>query len=157
MPLNRKKATRPPPEAGNAALRLLTRREHSAKELKRKLTARGVDTAAADAAIEKLAGSGFQSDSRYAEQMIRTRLAQGYGPRRIRADLQVAGLTHERIEIALAGIDIDWHEQAQAAFAKRFETVGGTHAERQKQYRFLAGRGFDSDQIRAALNADFDE
>lgn len=154
MPLNRRKATKPPPEAGNAALRLLTRREHSAKELKRKLTARGVESAAADAAIGKLAASGFQSDQRYAEQMIRTRLAQGYGPRRIRADLRVAGLSNEAVASALAAIDVDWRDQALAAFSKRFGAAGGSLAERQKQYRFLVGRGFESRQIESVLKGE---
>ena len=149
---------KPPPEAGNAALRLLTRREHSAKELKRKLTARGVESAAADAAIGKLAASGFQSDQRYAEQMIRTRLAQGYGPRRIRADLQVAGLSNEAVASALAAIDVDWRDQAQAAFAKRFGRIGGGMAERQKHYRFLASRGFETGHIQAVLKGEaFDD
>lgn len=117
-----------------------------------------MNPSAADAVIETLAGRGFQSDPRYAEQVIRTRLAQGYGPRRIRADLQVAGLTGEVIEAALAAADVDWGDQALAAFAKRFGRVGDSLAERQKQYRFLASRGFETHQIQTVLKGDaFDD
>ena len=48
------------------ALGLLVRREHSKKELNRKLQARGIEPEAAQAAVERLAGEGWQDDVRFA-------------------------------------------------------------------------------------------
>jgi regulatory protein len=143
-----------PAEARDRALRLLTRREHSARELKRKLEERGFDEAAADDAVSKLADGGLQSDGRYAEQMIRTRLAQGYGPVRIEADLRQAGLNAEQIQDAMAATDCDWTERAAHVHARKFRDVPRTQAERARQYRFLMGRGYEPEQIRRVLKGE---
>jgi regulatory protein len=62
-----------PPTATQRALGLLVRREHSRKELGRKLAARGVEADEARAAIDKLAEAGWQDDARFAELLVRTR------------------------------------------------------------------------------------
>ena len=159
MPLRPKNNRRDkePPDAQNSALRLLVRREHSARELKRKLAARGVDDAAADAAIEKLAGRDLQSDVRYAEQLIRTRIAQGHGPVRIESELTQAGLASEQINAALAAAECDWNRLAAEVHAKKFGAAPKNMSERNKQYRFLMGRGFDGEQIRRVLKGDLQE
>lgn len=138
------------------ALKLLARREHSARELKRKLTARGVGEADAAAAVEYAAGEGWQSDSRYAEMLVRSRISQGYGPVRIEAELEVAGVPAEQIRAALDEAAVDWRELAADVHARRFGGPPKSSAERAKQYRFLQGRGFDGGQIAAALKGDPD-
>src|SRR5688572_13007666 len=62
------------------ALGFLVRREHSRKELTRKLTSRGLDATEAAAAVERLAGEGWQDDARFAESLVRSRAGNGYGP-----------------------------------------------------------------------------
>lgn len=138
------------------AIKLLARREHSARELARKLKTRGVGENEAAAAIGEVAGEGWQSDERYAEMLVRTRVAHGYGPMRIEAELRVAGLASDRIRAALDGAGVDWRVQAAEAHAKKFGALPKTSAERAKHYRFLQGRGFDSSQIAAALKGDPD-
>ena len=133
------------------ALKLLARREHSARELKRKLTARGISEDDADSAVAHATAEGWQADSRYAEMLVRTRIAGGYGPVRIEAELEVAGVASGEIRAALDAAGVDWNEQAAAVHAKKFGRAPRTSAERAKQYRYLRGRGFDSSQIGAAL------
>src|SRR5688572_6298245 len=96
------------------ALKLLARREHSARELKRKLTARGIAPDEAAAAVEHAATEGWQSDGRYAGMLVRTRVANGYGPVRIEAELEVAGVPAEQIRAALDDAAVDWRELAIA-------------------------------------------
>ncbi|MDC6684506.1 recombination regulator RecX, partial [Leclercia adecarboxylata] len=62
------------------ALGVLVRREHSRKELTRKLQARGIEKEAAEAAVSKLAEAGWQDDTRFAENLVRIRANTGYGP-----------------------------------------------------------------------------
>lgn len=138
------------------ALKLLARREHSARELKRKLAARGLSEDDAAAAVAHAANEGWQSDTRYAEMLVRSRVANGYGPVRIEAELEVAGVPVEQIRAALDAADVDWRALAAEAHAKKFRSLPKTSAERAKQYRYLQGRGFDGSQISAALKGDVD-
>ena len=83
----RSRKERPEPSAYQRALGLLVRRDHSRRELSRKLRARGVESEEADAALLVLARQDFQNDARFAEDLARTRAGAGYGPRYIRAEL----------------------------------------------------------------------
>jgi regulatory protein len=148
---------RKPIDPKTQALKLLARREHSGRELKRKLAARGITAEDAASAVADVASEGWQSDDRYAAMLVRSRVAHGYGPMRIRAELQMAGLSREEIEAALAAAGVDWCEHASLARAKKFRQLPKTSAERAKQYRYLQGRGFDGSQIGAALKGTDDE
>lgn len=140
-----------PVDPKTQALKLLARREHSARELTRKLKARGLSEEDSRAAVEHATTEGWQSDSRFAEMLVRSRVAQGYGPVRIEAELEVAGVPGDQVRASLEAAGVDWREQAREAHAKKFGTPPKSSAERAKQYRYLQGRGFDSSQIGAAL------
>ena len=154
MRRSRDKASLEPPQARDAALRLLGRREHSARELKSKLLARGLEGEAADEIVGNLSESGWQSDARYAEMLVRSRLAQGYGPLRIEAEMRQAGIDGEAIRQALDGAGEDWDAVLHRAWERRFGTPAGNLAERQKQYRYLMGRGFSPSAISRLLKHD---
>ena len=138
------------------ALALLVRREHSRKELARKLAERGIETEAASAAIERLTGDGWQSDARFAEMLVRTRAAHGQGPVRIRAELGMHGLDNDTIEAAMSDFDVDWRQAAGDLARRRFglDLAVADIAQRRKAADFLYRRGFDGDAVRAALQSD---
>jgi regulatory protein len=140
-----------PADPKASAVRLLARREHSARELKRKLEQRGIAEDEAASTVEKLNQAGWQSDERYAEMLVRSRISQGYGPVRIEAELEQAGVDGERIAAALGNAAADWTALAAEAQRRHFSALPKTSAERARQYRYLAGRGFDSSQISMAL------
>jgi regulatory protein len=140
------------------ALGLLTRREHSRKELTRKLTARGVEVEQAQAAVERLAGEGWQDDSRFAEVLVRTRAGSGYGPLRIRAELATHGLGRDAVAAAMETFESDWTETACDLVRRRFGPVRPDDlAQQRKAAEFLARRGFDGASIRAAIRLDPDD
>jgi regulatory protein len=138
-------------QARETALRILGRREHSAEQLRRKLALRGHGEARADAVVDQLAAAGWQSDDRYAESLARSRAGQGYGPLRIRAELHAAGVGEEQIDTVIEALDVDFVDLARRTHARHFRGPAEGPAEHQKQYRYLAGRGFESEQIRAVL------
>lgn len=138
------------------ALKLLARREHGARELKRKLKARGISDRDADSAVAHATAEGWQSNPRYAGMLVRTRIAGGYGPVRIEAELEVAGVPGDEIRAALDGADVDWSALAAEVHARKFGAPPRTSAERARQYRYLQGRGFDGSQISAALKGEDD-
>lgn len=137
------------------ALGLLVRREHSRKELTRKLEARGVEASEAVSAVERLAGEGWQDDSRFADSLVRIRSRGGYGPLHIRAELGLHGLDSDAIATAMAGFEGDWTENARMLIRRRFGPEGPVDlAKRRKAADMLARRGFDGDSIRSATRFD---
>lgn len=145
------------PDAYRKALGLLVRREHSRRDLRRKLVAKGVEAASGDAAIETLIEQGYQSDARFAEMLIRTRIGGGYGLLHIRAELGTHGIDPQIAAAALEEADPDWPELAREALRRRYgERPPEDRAQSLKRANFLHRRGFDGDSIRHATRAHSD-
>lgn len=107
-----------------------------------------------DAVVADMADAGWQSDDRFAEVLARSRAGQGYGPLRIRAELKEARIPDAQIRSAFEVIEHDFATSAVALRQRRFGPVPERGPAWQKQYRFLAGRGFEAEQIRIALQGD---
>ena len=137
-----------------AAVRLLSRREHSTKDLKRKLQVKGHAEDAVERVVDKLAGKRLVSDERFATNFVAYHGRRGHGPIRIRAELRQQGATDEAIESALAAAEFDWGQVAADVRRRKFgDSRPRALAERAKQARFLQYRGFSSDHIRLAMSA----
>lgn len=146
-----RRRVRPEQTPTQRALGLLTRREHSRKELTRKLTSRGLDREEVVAAVDRLADAGWQNDHRFAESLIRSRAGNGYGPVHIRAELNMHGLDSEAIAQALAAYEGNWLENARDLLRRRFgEDFASDPALRRKAADLLMRRGFDGDTARNA-------
>jgi regulatory protein len=143
-----------PIEARKKAMDYLARREHGRTELLNKLTKFGFEADAADDAVAQLVDDGLQSDTRFAEAFVRSRIGQGKGPARIRAELREHGVSDGVIDTALSEAGQDWFE---LAIDVRFKKFGAERPadfkEKARQMRFLQSRGFDSDQIQVAVSA----
>ncbi|MFN3587431.1 MAG: regulatory protein RecX [Moraxellaceae bacterium] len=134
------------------ALALLTRREHSRAELEARLRATGADDGQVALVLQELADRHLQSDSRFAEAFVRSRVLRGQGPRVIAAELRQRGVDPALAAVALAAADADWHGRATELRRRRFGDALPTDArERARQMRFLQYRGFSGEQIRQAL------
>ena len=143
---------RPEPSATQRAIGLLTRREHSRKELLRKLAGRGVEAGEAEAVVGKLAAAGWQDDARFAESVLRNRSQAGYGPAWIRAELGTHALREEVIAAVLGNCEIDWQEVAAILVRRRFGAEGPVGLEqRRKAMDLLLRRGFSYDHAQTAL------
>jgi regulatory protein len=158
----RKKPRRREATPAQRALGLLVRREHSKLELTRKLLAGGIAEEEAVAAVGKMAEAGWQDDIRFACSLARTRASAGYGPLRIRAEIQSHGLGMDAVESAFAALaeaaEDDWPARAADLVRKRFgASRAAPLAMQRKAADFLLRRGFDGDCIRAALNPSFED
>jgi regulatory protein len=148
---------RPKPDPLQKAMELLVRREHSRRDLKRKLGLRGADPLEAEAAIEKLAGLGYQDDDRFGACFARDRAASGYGPVRIRQELAGHGLGRDQVQLAIEACETDWSASARAQIEKRFRPEQLADADRRrKAVDFLLRRGFDHACAYSAVRADPD-
>ena len=125
--------------------------------LLKKLEKAGFDCNVALDAIEKLQDDGLQSDRRFVEAFVQSRIGQGKGPTRIRADLAQRGVRDAVIHDALREADADWQALATEARAKKLGTAEPVDfKDKARQMRFLQYRGFEPDQIRRAIALDDD-
>jgi regulatory protein len=144
------------------ALQWLAQREQSRVELRRKLLRQARADLASDEHEERLANvaeqvdavldwleaNGYLSAERFVESRVHARAAR-YGNLRIRQELQQhqLGLSGELAQ-TLGASEID---RARTVRARRFTELPHDATERARQARFLIGRGFSSDAVRAAL------
>ena len=140
-------------EALHSAIQLLSRREHSNKELTQKLLAREFPQDDLAEIIDYLLVKNYLSDDRFAESVIRNRVAKGYGWRYIKNELTQKGVEHASIQLALQEQDIDWYELAQQAYQKKFgQAPIKDQKDKAKRIRFLQYRGFSHEEISSALS-----
>lgn len=146
-----------PAEARKKAMDYLARREYGRQELCRKLDDAGFRPDAVEAAVSGLTNDGLQDDARFAEAFVRSRVNQGKGPVRIRADLAQRGVAACVIDAALEDRGDDWRQLACRVREKKFGArLPDTFNDKARQMRFLQYRGFDQAEIRAAI-ADVDD
>lgn len=143
-----------PLQARKKAMDYLARREHSREELFRKMEKAGFVSNVALDAIEQLQKDGLQSDRRFVDAFIQSRINQGKGPTRIRADLRQRGIRDAVIDEVLGEVDEDWRALAKETRRKKFgpgEPVD--FKDKARQMRFLQYRGFEPDQIQSAVSS----
>ena len=136
---------------------LLARREHGRAELERKLIAAGFGADVTADALRKLSEEGLQSDRRFVESFVQSRINQGKGPLRIHADLEQRGVAASLVDDVLGEAGEDWFALARNARAKKFgRSRPADFKDKARQMRFLQYRGFEPDQVQAAVSA-FDD
>jgi regulatory protein len=138
------------------AVALLARREHSRAELARKLARHAGSREEVDAVLADLAASKLLSDERYADART-TSLARKFGASRIRHELRSQGVDDETVKRATAGAQATELDRAREAWRKRFGELAPDRAGREKQMRFLQGRGFSFDVIRKVVGGVVDD
>jgi regulatory protein len=150
------------------ALQWLAQREQSRSELRRKLLPHAVAEAEAlveagappaglapaervEALLDWLEAHRYLSGERFAESRVHARSSR-FGNLRIRQELQQhqVALSAE----AAHALEASELQRARAVLERKFAAPPATLAERAKQARFLAGRGFSAEVIARALRRD---
>lgn len=132
---------------------LLARREHARRELADKLARKGCDAALASEVVAALERERLLSEERFAEALVRARQERGYGPVRVRRELEQKGVAPELVERALEAAATPWAEVLRRERRKKFGArLPRSFAERARQARFLQYRGFSFDQIHSELS-----
>lgn len=108
----------------------------------------------AEEVVGEMAEARLQSDARFVEALVRSRLTRGYGPVRVREELRQRGVDEALAREWLTDRSM-WREALERARTKRFgATPPDSPTERARQARFLQQRGFELDAIRACLRED---
>ena len=135
------------------AVGLLSRREHSRFELRRKLMRSlqpDENPADLDRVLDALETQRLLSDQRFASSLVRQRAAR-YGDLRLERDLRDRGVSDADADAAMTLVDGTEAERAYAAWSRRFDALPASAAERGRQGRFLQTRGFSMEAILQVL------
>jgi len=145
----------PPLSLKARALRHLAAREHSRAELERKLAphAAALDPAELPRVLDELTAKGFISEQRVAESVLHRR-ASKLGGARVLQELRAKGLGEQALADAAGQLRATELARARAVWAKKFGALPQNPAERVRQTRFLAVRGFAFETVRQVLGAE---
>jgi regulatory protein len=150
------------PSLKGRALRCLAQREHSRAEIARKLARHAQDaqdarggpegstTEQIDQVLDELSALGLLSEERAAQSVLNGQ-GQRYGIRKLKQTLQAKGLPAPLVSSTLQRARTTEFERALAVWQRRFGTAAVEPAEKARQMRFLAARGFEGDIIRRVV------
>lgn len=132
------------------AIRYLSIREYSTKELTQKLAPFVGDGDDLGALLEWLRSHGFLSDMRFVDAYVRRRSVR-YGSRRILQELQGYGISDTVLHQVGSEMRENELERARQIWQKKFGNKPSDVKERARQIRFLQQRGFPADIIRRVM------
>jgi regulatory protein len=134
------------------ALSLLSRREHSRKELTQKLLAHADSESQLEAVLDEMEKLNFLSNDRFIESVVH-RKGQRFGVMKLRQELAGHGLDSDKVKQALDGAKATEYERAQEVWKRKFDRPATDIAEKAKQMRFLASRGFSGEIVRKIVSS----
>lgn len=135
-----------------AAMGMLAGREYLQSQLAEKLAKKFDNSPYIPEVLERLVEDNLQSDHRFIEAFIRSRISRGQGETRIRLELKQRGANLILVSQLIAEADVDWYELAlQTATSKFGQSQPVDAKEKAKRMRFLQYRGYNFDQINYAL------
>ena len=100
--------------------------------------------------LDELEQENLLSNARYAESLAHSRAGR-HGSLRLKADLREKGVPEAVIGQVVAGAREQDLVAARGVWSKKFGQPPRDAAERAKQMRFLAGRGFPAEVVRRVV------
>lgn len=140
----------------NRALQYLARREYSRAELHAKLLPHAAEVEEVESLLNDLVSSGWLSDERALEQMVRVRSTR-FGTQRIVHELKQKGLSDDLVKAALPQLKAGEFAAARLVWQKKFASSPQDQKAKAKQIRFLQSRGFSTSVILDVLRGRDDE
>jgi regulatory protein len=143
--------------AFDCSLRVLSLRDHSEAELRRKLKGKGYEEEEIEDSIARLKAQGFLDDLRFARLFASSamRNGRGYGGR-VKLELARRGVGQELAIAALTELAEEFPESSMLAqmISRRFASFDpslATEKERRRVIGYLQRKGFALDAIFATL------
>jgi len=138
------------------ALGALARREHSRAELRRKLAPHAESAEQLDRLLADLEAKKLLSDRRLAEVMARSR-GDRFGAARVKQELRARGVADPLVRETVGELSRTELNRAREVWRRKFDTPPADAAERARQMRFLAQRGFNAEVIRRVVGGRDDD
>ena len=138
--------------AREKALFILTYRDHSREELKRKLLTASFSEEAAEAAVQKVADMGLINDREYARKLARELLfRKRWGERRTVGEMLRRGLERELIAEVMEEAQPDPAVQLAEIIEKKYTPLPRDEKGQRRMLNALARMGYGWSDIRSAL------
>tara|TARA_B100001029_G_C14991249_1_gene412181 strand:+ start:406 stop:858 length:453 start_codon:yes stop_codon:yes gene_type:complete len=135
----------------NKALDLISRREHSKKEIRDKLLIRFDDKDVINSVINKLNSNNLIDDYRFAELYVISRKRKGFGPKKIAFELLGKGI-NDSVSKEIISNEGGWNQTAKKVFTKKFKEGPCQEPKlKLKQKTFLQNRGFTFKEIESVF------
>ena len=136
------------PRCRSRALHLLEKQDRTESSVRQKLKEGGYPSFLIDDAIDYLYSYHYLDDERYAKNYVRFH-QDNKSKRRIANDLIAKGVSKAVIETA---IEVDYQSDEASQIEKllnkkKYDRENATEKDRAKMFRFLAYRGFSSEDI----------
>ena len=144
-----------PPRADcyQKAIQLLARRPHFRQELASKLLAKGFDGGEVETAVARLSADGYLDDHEHALQVASGPMQRkGYGPRRIRAELEGKGVESVLVSSVLDRVFPDRASEVEAATRAIERWRPFREVDRAKAGRHLERKGYSTAVILQVLD-----
>lgn len=134
------------------AYRILEGREHSAQELRQKLLRKGCPQEIVEKLLEEFISLHLIDDRRFGEMLVRSKLRQGWGQRRIYMELQRCGIGKEDLDAILSRFERELSADEEYAQVKQIaERRLRSTADVNKVFRYLVNRGHEISCISRVL------
>ena len=138
----------------NKALDILSRREHSTKELVIKLEKKFTSNTDILLTVSKLKKNNLLNDIRFTESYVAARKRKGFGPKKIEFELISKGIKDSDISCVLSE-ETGWCELAKKEINKKFKNGPSNEINQKlKQKNFLKNRGFTFQEIESVFSDD---
>ena len=125
------------------------------QDVRKKLTATPCSVAQRDAIIEHLREFDFLNEERYVDTFVRSKIREQWGKLKIRQALRVKNIDPKLIDERFADIDEEEYRQMlEETIAKWRRINAGDADNKNKLIRFLLNRGFQMDEVLAAVKQD---
>lgn len=122
--------------------RLACVREQASAALRTRLLREGFSSEATDAAVERALACGLVDDARYAEVLVRSRLAQGRGSQGIVAELESLGIDPSVVLGWPEDFAVDYESEVERGLALLDRKPPHAQNKRAAAYRRLIQKGF---------------
>jgi regulatory protein len=147
-------------KVADRALNMLAFRARSSSELARALIRNGDDRALVDRVIARLQAQGLLNDAAFAQSFARAKVVgANHSRRRVQQDLAKKGVARDVSNAAITAVfedeGVDQREIVEQAARRKLRMLVKLEpiVRRRRLYAFLARRGYDSDDIRRAMEA----
>lgn len=135
-----------------AAMMLLSYRDRSVSEMRRRLLDKRFGPEVVEHAVARMLEYGYLDDPAFARDLAQSQLERGRGKRAAQSALYKAGLDQEIIQHALETVYTSGQDEIEAALLwLQRKPLPSEPKDRQKLLRGLAGRGFSFDTAREAI------
>lgn len=144
-------------KAFDYALNLLSRRDYTTSEIKKRLKDKEFSSNTIIKVLEKLRSYGMINDIRYIEKYVHdSQQIKRYGIRKVLYNLESKGIEKSLLENVLQNEEIEFDNAYDLAL-KKLKLLGNKGDKKLRIYRHLISKGYEYDLIKKVLDRIFND